>query len=496
MTSSPHWISRTSFPLLRRDNSTVWLHGVFGAFALASLFLTVHLTPWRDESQAWLMARDLSPWGLFVEARHDGHPILWHLCLQVLQALGVNYEGMYALNWAFIVTAIWLLFYRSGLPLIARIVLALSPVCLLDVAYNARNYAISAMLTFVAAALYRNVERKPVVFCVVLALLANTNVFSAAIVVGISFQFLLEQAWAFGRGPVSIRPIYTHYLLPNLILLAGMLLLIAQLIPVPVLGEPVAGRPELSVHLDRIPRPLFLVFLAMAALPYFSKSRGFPRILGGIPALILVLVPTLLHTCQPRHAFMVVIGIVYFIWIYLDDIIAKNPAREARILMQVSLLIVVASFAAKPGGLRQVLRHNWDSTNTAHAIIENHLDEPSTLMVATEPDFTTPVLMQLKNIRTNMAASLSAGPMSFADYFYTQMKKHHIPSLEEIKPMVLNLAAANPSKTIMVVSSDPANTGFDDHDSNYVLVPIYSSPVFPSASHFDQEYFQVFVLKR
>jgi hypothetical protein len=497
MTSSTP-LSRAATCILRRDNDTFWLHGAFGIFALGSLFLTFYLTPWRDESQAWLMARDLSPEGLFVEARHDGHPILWHLCLKFLQALGINYHGMFFLNWLFMAIAIWLLFYRSSLPLLARIAVALSPICLLEVSCNARNYAISAALIFTAATLYRNVEKKPSLFSAVLALLANTNVFAAAVSVGISFQFLLEQASSFGRAPVSIRPIYTRYLVSNLILLAGMLLLVAQLIPVPVLGEPIAVRPESHAQLALTPRSIWILFLILPALLIFAKNRGFPRILGGIPILVLALVPTLLHSCLPRHAFMVVLGIIFFIWIYLDDIVAQSPATGTRTLIQATLFIILACFLAKPGGFKEVFKHNanWDSTHTAQAIIENHLDDPDSIMVVTEPDFSTPILMQLKHIRTDYGPPpYPAAPMSFADSLYTRMKKHQIPSLEDIKPLVLKLALAHPSETIMVVSGDPKNIGFDDHDPSYKLIPIYSSPALP-VDHFQSELFQVFVLKR
>ena len=496
MDSSSVWMARTTNSILRRDNKSIWLYPFFALFFLLSLFLSLHHTPWRDEAQAWLMARDLSPWGLFLEARHDGHPILWHLCLKLIQAFGINYVGMMFLNWAFITIAIWLLFYRSTLPLLARIAFAFSPICLLQMSCNARNYAIAAALTFIAATLYRNAEKKPILFSVVLALLASTNVYAAAVFVGISFQFLLEQAWSCGRGTLSIRPIYTRYLIPNLILLAGALLLIAQLAPVPLAGEPIAGRPLLHNHIRNITPNLWMLFLVLPLLAFFSKSRGCPRILGGILAFALVLVPTILYGCHERHAFMVVLGVVYFLWIYLDDIILKNPQIETRILVRTTMLIVFVCVAAQPGQIRGTFKANWDSTHTAKAIIKNNLDQTNTLMVATEPDMTTSILMQLHNIRNDYGPSpYPPQPMSFADFFYTRMKRDQIPTLEDIKPLVLKLASANPSKTILVVSSDPENMNFNDHDPNYDLVPIYASPSHPEY-HWFAEFYQVYVLKR
>jgi hypothetical protein len=329
-----------------------------------------------------------------------------------------------------------------------------------------------------------------------MALLANTNVFASAIFVGASCQFMLEQAWSFGRGPVSFRPIWTRFLVPNLILLAGALLLVAQLVPIHLPGEPTFGRPVLHVRLNKVTPILGFLFVMLPALFFFVKSRGFPRIIGGFPALALVLIPTLAYACHERHAFMVVLGIVYFLWIYLDDIIAKNAAAQTATLVRATVLIILAAIAAQPGQIRSTFKADFDSTRTAQAIRHNHLDQADTVMVATEPCYTTAVLMQLDHIRGDYGPPpYPPGPMSFADNFYTRMLKEPEPTLEDIKPVVLKLAATHPDKTILVVACNPVNENFNDHDPAYQLVPIYASPTLPDA-HWLCEFFQVYVLKR
>ena len=49
---------------------------------------------WRDEAQAWLLARDLSIPELFEQMSYEGHPCLWHLLLMPLVRLGLPYISM------------------------------------------------------------------------------------------------------------------------------------------------------------------------------------------------------------------------------------------------------------------------------------------------------------------------------------------------------------------------------------------------------------------
>ncbi|MCG9132637.1 hypothetical protein J5I95_13245, partial [Candidatus Poribacteria bacterium] len=64
------------------------------ALGLTFLFLAVgaftasHHEMWRDEIQAWLLARDsTSIFNLFAHLKYEGHPGLWHLCLMPLSRI-------------------------------------------------------------------------------------------------------------------------------------------------------------------------------------------------------------------------------------------------------------------------------------------------------------------------------------------------------------------------------------------------------------------------
>ena len=85
------------------------------------------------------------------------------------------------------------------------------------------------------------------------------------------------------------------------------------------------------------------------------------------------------------------------------------------------------------------------------------------------------------------------GPAS--KIFATGLKSKPVPTLQDLKPEVIDLAQANPTKTIMVVSSD-LKTGKTPNDPDYQLIPIYASPIVHTREDNLSEFYQVYVLKR
>ena len=497
--------------------SDLWLlHIALAVFVMVAFVQAFAHTPWRDEAQAWLLARDLSPWGLFLEARHDGHPIVWHLCLKALQTIGIPWPGMEALNAAFICGAAWLLFYRSGLPLLARLAFPFCPSCLLGICYYARNYAIAAFLIFLAAALYRNVARRPLLFATLLALTANTSIYGTAVFFGAAVQFMLEQACGEVPGKFSLRPLYTRYLAPNAILALGGLLVVLQLVPVPGLFPPLraewpALEPALSVPagavaheglLASLLRPhLWQFMVLLPAMLLLRKRTGAPRLYGMLAMWLLAAAVMAVYAPGSRHLYVLTAGAIYFLWIYYDDFelrlprLMTFPAASPQLAGLVTGLVILLAWSCKRENLRIGLNSQWDGRNTAQAIIDRQFDTPGTMVVTTDPIKLASVLLHLGHIRDDFRPPpWPEGPGSFEDFFYGRQRKR-VPTVRELEPLVREVAAAHPDKTILVIAADPHDTTASMADPAYALQEIYRSPVDPSLDD-EAEWFQVYLLKR
>lgn len=86
-----------------RNTDTIIIMG----FTLLSLLLLFNHEPWRDEAQAWLLARDsISIRALLGQMGYEGTPALCHLILYLPAQLGLPYRAMFIIHFLIILTAI------------------------------------------------------------------------------------------------------------------------------------------------------------------------------------------------------------------------------------------------------------------------------------------------------------------------------------------------------------------------------------------------------
>ena len=174
----------------------VWL-----AYIVLVAFTTVHHEPWRDEAQAWLIARDLPLPDLFAQMAYEGSPALWHLLLVPFAKLGAPYALMAAVHAALAVAAVGLLLARGPFPLWLEALLAFSFYLSYEYAAVARNYNLSLLLLCGLAVLHATRLARPMAYAVLVALLSNTNVHSLALAAGLALWFAVDARHAlFGRA--------------------------------------------------------------------------------------------------------------------------------------------------------------------------------------------------------------------------------------------------------------------------------------------------------
>jgi hypothetical protein len=170
-----------------------WLWGLLAGFAALSIFGLLHHEPWRDEAQAWLIARDCPDLASLLRvAGYEGHPSLWPLLLRPLARAGLPFSSA-ALVHLLIALAAVFLFLRNA-PL-ARHQKALF-VCGYYVAFEynliVRNYALCFLTLFALASIYPARFRRPMAFAALLALLANTALYGLVVAVVLAGVYALD----------------------------------------------------------------------------------------------------------------------------------------------------------------------------------------------------------------------------------------------------------------------------------------------------------------
>ena len=176
--------SDLSSPSSTRDSTGLVLarFGVFEIVVLSAYVLWVavmvaHHRVWRDEAQAWLIARESPLWFDVVrQVAYEGTPPLWHLLLFPLAHSGLPVVSMQILNALLAIpTAALVLSWRSLGRLLQCSLLA-SVFFAHEYPSVARSYLLSVLLLFLYGTRYARRLKRPFLSALLLGLLSWTNV--------------------------------------------------------------------------------------------------------------------------------------------------------------------------------------------------------------------------------------------------------------------------------------------------------------------------------
>lgn len=246
-------------------------------FLILGLLLLVRHEPWRDEAQAWLVARDAPSVGSIINLMgYEGTPSLWYLLLVPFARLDFPYATMSILHFAIAFSAVTIFLWFAPLPRALRTIAVFGYFLFFEYAVLARTYALSVLLLFVLATIDRKRFTRPIIYATLLLLLANTNVHSLVLSGVLGGMFLVE-GFRFRRFR-SVRV----GLISTLIVTVGLLVSIAQILPPADLSfDRSAWDVQLSVdHLRILPQAVVEGFVAV---PLFQFQSGVGGVENAIP---------------------------------------------------------------------------------------------------------------------------------------------------------------------------------------------------------------------
>jgi hypothetical protein len=144
--------------------------------AVAGFGIHQHL-PWADESQAWMLAQEVSLRPLLAHSLHyEGTPGLWHCFLKLIQALHLSFGAARWLSGGIAAAGVAVLLAFAPLPRIVRLLLPFSFFLAYQDAVIARSYVLFGVFAFSAAAMLRSARPRPLLLALTLGLMANISV--------------------------------------------------------------------------------------------------------------------------------------------------------------------------------------------------------------------------------------------------------------------------------------------------------------------------------
>ena len=176
------------------NEKNILLWSMFIATLLLNFYGVIGHTLWRDETQAWLIARDTVPTAssLFTVTSYEGHPMLWFLVLMPFAKLGVSPEFVMIISLGFVTLAQYLLLFKTKINIWFRLAISCAPIFVYYFVLPARSYSVALFLVVAIAVSYSRRLDHPILYGALLALLLQTLVIMGGFVVACGVCWFIE----------------------------------------------------------------------------------------------------------------------------------------------------------------------------------------------------------------------------------------------------------------------------------------------------------------
>jgi hypothetical protein len=162
-------------------------------FAAVAVFGVYHHEMWRDEYQAWLIARNSHSLAeLFRNCTYEGHPMFWHIILFGLTSITIKPFAMQLLNVAFGAGAVFLFSRFRQSSILQKILFAFSYYVLFEYTMITRYHSLTLFLVLLFCTLYQNRQKNFYWLCLLLVALANTSLIDNVIAIALTLTLGLD----------------------------------------------------------------------------------------------------------------------------------------------------------------------------------------------------------------------------------------------------------------------------------------------------------------
>ena len=212
-------------------------------YGLVLSFALFHHEMWRDEIQAWLLARDSADvFELFHNLKYEGRPGLWHLLLMPVTRLTNSPVGMQMLHLMIATTTIFIVAKYAPLSTLQKSLFAFGYFPLYEYGVISRHYALGLLFVVMTCVLLRRRWRHPLWLALVLALMSHTSLHACIIAISVTFGLVLDyrlNRWALAADTtVDARRIYAGFA----VVFVGILLSVLQMSPAADIAPPLGAK--------------------------------------------------------------------------------------------------------------------------------------------------------------------------------------------------------------------------------------------------------------
>ena len=168
-----------------------WLNiGILAIYIVLSIIGILNHEMWRDELQAWMVARDANSFiDLFRNLKYEGNPALWHILLFLLTRITDSPYSIQILHLAISFSFVFIFITKSSFNSLNKFLFISGYFILFEYNIISRGYGLGVLLLFLAIYLLKNTSKNQLIIFVILALLANTTIYG--LILSGSFTFVI-----------------------------------------------------------------------------------------------------------------------------------------------------------------------------------------------------------------------------------------------------------------------------------------------------------------
>lgn len=165
---------------------------VFLLYAGISFSLLFFHENWRDEAQAWLLARDCSIPELLDAMKYEGHFLLWYFILMPFAKSGFPYVTTNIISWLITCLSVWLILRKAPFAFDKRVLLIFTFPLLYLYPVISRCYCLIPLAIVFMSICYKDRKEKPLRYFLSIIFLLNTHIIMAGMVVVVCIDYLVE----------------------------------------------------------------------------------------------------------------------------------------------------------------------------------------------------------------------------------------------------------------------------------------------------------------
>ncbi|MGK7885624.1 MAG: hypothetical protein AB4057_13495 [Crocosphaera sp.] len=278
-------------------------------FAIITLIGILNHAMWRDELNGWLIARDSSSLSnFFHNVKYEGHPLIWYVCLWLLNQITANPLAMQLFHWLIAVVTISIFVIISPFSKTQKILFSFGYLPLYEYSLISRNYAIGVLAIFLFCTCFESRYRSYIPLAFILAIMANTNAYCLLISLALGFSLTIEYIFK-DYFQYQIKPNKYNLIAALFIFFVGVFISVFMLLP-PADSTLQGGASQWFFQFDfnRLTQTITRIWRSYVLVIIPSDSKPLDLFIFSLFSLGLLIFPILILIKKPIALLFYLVG--------------------------------------------------------------------------------------------------------------------------------------------------------------------------------------------